>query len=210
MSGPMVLAILGGHKTQTRRLFKLPRNTVWYDGEGGLGGEREGNLCHTKTNGWWHVSELLCPYGTDGEMLWVRETWRPGVDERGHGLAVYKADGSARWMLCDDGGDGDPVGIGSAAVPYVPEKVAWRPGIYMPRWASRISLRITSIRIERLNEISEEDAEVEGSKFAMSLSEPKQFADSARIAFAARWEALHGPGSWSENPWVWAIGFERA
>jgi hypothetical protein len=89
-----------------------------------------------------------------------------------------------------------------------PEVPKWRPSIHMPRWASRITLRITDIRVERLQDISEDDARAEG---VFEPSEPVETYGprAGRVAFKMLWNHINGPGAWDENPWVWVISFER-
>lgn len=149
-SGPMVRAIIEGRKTQTRRIVK-PQPT--FDGKWWV---HKGYACNDEDEfrgGLPFFSD--CPYGHVGDRLWVRETWAqvegpPGVIHVGH--VLYRAD------ACDNSGKrwssvrpGDPDG-----------EVRWKPSIHMPRWASRLTLDVTGIRAERLQDISEEDAIAEG------------------------------------------------
>jgi hypothetical protein len=148
------------------------------------------------------VPELRCPYGTVGQRLWVRETYRfDGLDPK---LALrsqcldeisYRADMEGD-RCCDD--------------------CAWRPSIFMPRWASRITLEITGVRVERLQEISEEEAEAEG--VYEHLGKPqvecdgqvRHFPDASFVrGYLSVWQSIHGPGSWDANPWVWVLEFRR-
>lgn len=118
---------------------------------------------------------VRCPYGQLGDRLWVRETWGACA-----GSPVYRADDNA---TCPDGG-------------------RWKPSIHMPRWASRITLEVTGVRVERLQDISEEDAIAEGV--------PEQRGDP--WAFQCLWDSINGARercSWAANPWVWAITFSR-
>lgn len=122
-----------------------------------------------------------CHYGKPGDRLWVRETFAPCA-----GGIVYRADGGT---ACPDGGK-------------------WRPSIFMPRWASRITLEITGVRVERLNEISDFDAFQEGVKDEPgTITGP--YCRSFVQGFKNIWESINGPGSWDENPWVWVIEFRR-
>ena len=129
-----------------------------------------------------------CPYGQPGDRLWVRETWAKwGRDDQcGEGPSVthepiYRADGSP-WD----------------------EQDKWRPSIHMPRAASRILLEITSVRVERLQDISEADTVAEGIP-AGEVSP----ADAGRFAYRLLWESINGPDSWAANPWVWVLEFKR-
>lgn len=140
-----------------------------------------------------HKPVLMCPFGQPGDRLWVRETSllcrdSNGVCPAGNGKALaYAADG----YELEDG-------------------ERWTPSIHMPRWASRISLEITGIRVERLQDISEKDARAEG--VAASRVGPCQdglFYRLHRDSFIELWESINGPGSWDANPWVWVIEFRR-
>lgn len=179
-SAPMVRAILEGRKTQTRRVFKLPRRMEWYPD---LGGEREGWYCDIGGRGWWHVSETACPYGAPGDRLWVRETWglyQHQFDHECHDV-IYRADDQR---------------------PIVDR---WRPSIHMPRWASHIDLEVTGVRVERLQDISEADAMAEGVPEAIPFETPGFY----RQGFHDLWESINGAGSWDANPWVWVVEFQR-
>ena len=146
-----------------------------------------------------------CRHGTPGDRLWVRETWQhnigngpPIIYRADHGAAqsVYEADlATGAWKVAVSG---------------------WRPSIYMPRWASRILLEITDVRVQRLQEISEEDARAEGVSDGGCLScgnpEPCGCGNpqpDARDGFAWLWQSIHGSDGWHVNPWVWAITFRR-
>jgi hypothetical protein len=121
----------------------------------------------------------LCPYGHPGDRLWVRETWRP-VNE-------VHADYAADYNASDLGSLGP-----------------WKPSIHMPRWASRITLEIVSVRVERLQDISEGDAIAEGVGGDVTVT-PCFSVDRYREL----WESINGPGSWEANPWVWVVEFKR-
>lgn len=206
-SAPMVRAILEGRKTQTRRKMSVqpwPNATVevgpyhlhWIDRNGGDVG-------------------LRCPYGALGDHLWVRETVAYGANYH----VAYKAD-SVCGVWCWNG-DGQPVfvphgnileGDGGALVGnYGLAKYGarWRPSIHMPRWASRITLRITDIRVERLQDISEDDARAEGCDPARWIDETDVGMEGYREGFARLWNKINGPGAWDVNPWVWVVSFER-
>lgn len=215
-SGEMVRAILDGRKTQTRRVVKprgrLSRNlsadTVdvrhvfgnrWQEMfvPGRVDGLNPENL--PVTGKAWMVD---CPYGTVGDRLWVRETWAPlpgGRAEKPEDC-MYRAD-----PMFKPSGPGDFAWI-------------WKPSIYMPRWASRITLEITAVRVERLQCITEEDAKKEGITCTMDACNrpiwgphgPQiGFCGSPVDAYHGLWESIHGPGSWSLNPWVWVLEFKR-
>lgn len=215
-SGPMVRAILEGRKTQTRRIVKpqphyngtydvvcenhyLPPDTLLVPGGGVLG------------------YDVRCPYGERGDLLWVRETWAhiwptedqcaPGCSERSH--IEYRADSGNRYPgeWPDDMGDD-----------Y--ECPRWRPSIHMPRWASRITLHVTSVRVAPLKSITEEEAIAEGC----SGTDPEPKSEGGTIFhwegvsskpsplahFAHLWDQINrARAPWASNPWVWVVGFER-
>lgn len=186
-SGPMVCAILDGRKTQTRRLLKLPKCMEWYQE---LGGEAKGWFCEVRGAGWWHVEELVCPYGDAGYHLWVRETWRRIETGMNSGKADYRAD--------------DPSASGLGFMP-------WRPSIFMRRADSRITLEITDVRTERLQEITEEDAQAEGVQMGYQPYSVEGRTPPTpvgyRPVFKRLWDSINGDDSWDANPWVWAISF---
>jgi hypothetical protein len=188
-SAEMVRAILDGRKTQTRRVMKpQPKPTpADFPGPAGhwwpsqkhksmLGVERE-------MQKWKGLAGSACPYGDTGDLLWVRETWTQYPIE----LNPEPCDA---WHKATSNG------------PLPPFK--WRPSIHMPRWASRITLRITDIRVERLQDISCADAEAEGAGHEAGLT-----GGQAREAFSHLWNKINGPGAWGANPWVWVMAFER-
>lgn len=216
-SGPMVRAILDGRKTQTRRIVKcrgicsvedtgVPQRPLWPGAE-----DESGN---------WQW--LDCPHGDQGDRLWVRETTRCTCDDKSFGVVQYRADESIRTMICDQNGEGDPIGTRPHKDPF--QRIdkngpPWKPSIFMPRWASRITLEITGVKVERLNEITDKDAIAEGIE---AVGEPEAFGSyvvqvgrlegrysTARSLFSGLWESINGPGSWAANPWVWVVEFRR-
>jgi hypothetical protein len=221
-SGAMVRALLDGTKTQTRRPYKARKHPDF-------GCEMAAfELAGTPQ----HVVDRMCLYGKPGDRLWVRETW--GVvsnawDDDGNlvdwvpdrpataiadmpfgqgyysGHAIYAADGPYEWAGDDDGG-GEP-------------RSAWHPSIHMPRAASRILLEITSVRVERLQDIGEADCWAEGIEACESLLDDVAIIDLAKRmgrcmedaapSYAALWESINGASSWDTNPWVWVVEFKR-
>ena len=175
-SAQMVRAILDGRKTQTRRIAKPIKHPDWGNeySPGALITEKESN----------YVIERACPYGSKGERLWVRETFshHPQFAD-----IAYRADGEE--FEDSDGFLWEP---------------KWKPSIHMPRSASRILLEITGVRVERLQDISEEDAKSEGAQ-AINFG----YGDCYALGFKQLWESINGPGSWDLNPWVWVIDFKR-
>lgn len=124
---------------------------------------------------------ISCPFGAVCDRIWVRETWaRYNIDQDSHDMA-YRATPPADW----------------------PEEGRWRPSIHMPRWASRITLEITGVRIERLNDISEDDARDEGAPTECCVIGDKHF-----LGFRSLWKSIYGEESWKSNPWVWVIEFK--
>lgn len=232
----MVRAILSGKKTQTRRVMKQQPPKHWcpvksrgvpeltartytqgvFDRHGCLQAGPE--VFGVADEEWGAVS----PFGQPGDRLWVREAW--GVvshhfDESGcmvewvpdrpatkihemkfgngyySGHVIYRADGSIDW--CDDDG-------------YEDGRSCWKPNIHMPRLACRILLEITDVRIERLNDISNDDAMAEGmddgtSDAALAVG----WFEKPRRAFRRLWEQIYGQESWEANPWVWVVEFKK-
>jgi hypothetical protein len=136
----------------------------------------------------WHpgdpAASLACPYGQPGDRLWVRETWIDASSAL-HSCVIYRADGN-------DQACGQP----------------WKPSIFMPRWASRITLEITAVRCERLQDISEADAMADGAPWTPCTYEHPDWTPY-RLGYCKLWESINGPDSWSANPWVWVIEFKK-
>lgn len=208
-NGEMVRAILDGRKTQTRRPVKFPVH------DKNLGCELAGNeLAGELSAG----NYLNSAFGKPGDRIWVRETFQgplfdydlmdsyckdPTPFEKPE-FCVYKADGvpAPEFYDADD-----------------ELHCCWRPSIHMPRWASRILLEITDVRVERLNAISEEDAEAEGIDME-ALYDSQDCYDciadhnmtgrpTVTGAFKYLWESIYGEDGWKSNPWVWVIEFKR-
>ncbi len=212
-SGPMVRALLDGSKTQTRRTMRPqpPAHTAavgrWQDPPGYDAAwwafVREGPVEHDHpfAGAEIHGEPWRCPYGKPGEKLWVRETFRPifPQDPAYNGGRPIEYDYAATYT--HGYRLGDSLGI----------KKAWKPSIHMPRDASRITLEVTEVRVERLQDISEADAQAEGC--AMECMTPTGDDSGSAIhgpgGYIALWESINGPGSWEANPWVWAVSFRR-
>lgn len=193
-SGPMVRALLDGTKTQTRRILKpqptVPFSAICRDAAGVYTGDEWGE----------ELERLRVPHAP-GNRLWVRETWAFDVNAIGSmrdedGPFVYAADPSgARTRLCE----------------------RWTPSIHMPRWASRLTLIVTDVRVQRLHDISEDDAIAEGIEEKEFFGCPcwKIYGDpdgtvapdDPIASFASLWDHCHGPGAWDVNPWVVATTF---
>lgn len=181
-SAPMVRALLDGSKTQTRRIVK---DTGFYAIEGHHGtetAERERSALATR-----------CRFGMPGDRLWVREAWRTVAEA--DCMPPRDLNAAHRlWMEAD--------------APHQPGFGKLRPSMFMPRWASRINLEITGVRVERLNDISEHDALNEGVTF-LNPVKPGRANRMAREAFADLWQSINGAGAWDANPWVWVVEFRR-
>lgn len=221
-NGEMVRAILDGRKTQTRRIMKnqpagdYPDTPALIRNVGG-GFQWYGHYGES--------SIFNCPFAAVGDRIWVRETWgvvSHELDEDGRiqlwspdrpataihempfgngyysGHAIYAADGEFTW------GDDDG---------YEDGRSCWKPSIHMPRAACRITLEITGVRVERLNSISQEDAQAEGMELTgwrPTYSDPDSGGEvwTPYDNFAQLWESIYGEESWKANPWVWVIEFK--
>jgi hypothetical protein len=204
-SGEMVCAILAGTKTQTRRTVKpLPVSDSLIAGAAPQI-DSDGDCVWFRNN--LPIIGSKNKYGIPGDRLWVRETWKPHCegpisDKFPLGTCVkYRADGRCikpiEWT--DDQG---------AWCEANEEMTHWRPSIFMPRWASRITLEIVSVRVERLQDISEADAEAEGIDFIRHYPDCDETL-SAKTLYEVLWESINGKGSWAANPWVWVVEFKR-
>lgn len=182
----MIRAILKGRKTQTRRVVKLPKNHVW-------GSFFDGQICpeNDLSSLGYPVDELRCPYGQPGDRLFVREAFRLCAEADG----IKPRDTDAAYRVWYEADAPHQLGFGKL-----------RPSMFMPRWASRITLEMTGVRVERLQACNEVDAIAEGAPWA-AFGAPQE--GSHKAGFAALWESINGPGSWDANPWVWCINFRR-
>ena len=203
-NGEMVRAILDGRKTQTRRIIKdctVGRDQI----SKFIQIEKKFIGCYPED-----VPELIrecCPYGIPGDRIWVREAFR--VHSRATDVAtlVYKASERNSWTE-----QTHRVPVAVCNKPATPEK--WTPSLHMPRWASRILLEITDVRVERLNAISQEDAQAEGMELTgwrPTYSDPDSGGEvlTPYDNFAQLWASIYGDESWNSNPWVWVIEFKR-
>ena len=210
-TAPMVRATLNNTKTQTRRLRGLDRINASpndWSHPGSIGDDH--NLYARFINKDGDVVDVKCPYGKPGDQLWVRETWQyADWTEDGYPFIKYEADGSLvlheripeDW---DDRLERIWVKLSEEENYNIDKRAAdrkWRPSIHHPRWASRIQLEITNIRVERLQECSVSDALAEGIKHN-SMNYPP-------VEYRWLWESINGPGSWDANPWVWVVEFRR-
>lgn len=198
-SGPMVRAILENRKSMTRRIIKpQPCPPSWCN--------------HIKAHpqdGWFGFyddeRDYKCPYGQPGDRLWVRETHyivKGDVPGMADNTILYRADPET------DGANEDE---------YPEDRLRWKPSIHMPRWASRLTLEIVSVRVERVQEIHWHDALREGivPQMCGCGGDPECGCQGMPIEdptyeFQALWNSINGPGSWEANPWVWVIEFKKA
>ena len=237
-SAPMVRAILDGRKTQTRRVVKPGSTQTWMPN----GVPSAVARWEHRKDGWWsmqvgtperivhcgvemdggHIGCIRCPYGVPGARLWVKETFRVhgdcGRDKASTSTCTGPDD-------CEFAADFNGMELDARE---------WRPSIHMPRWASRITLEVIGVRVERLQEISEADAKAEGIYSACIHVPPPIHTETryvapgvkmvnaadevdyeapahrtAKHAFECLWESINGYGSWSVNPWVWVVEFKR-
>jgi hypothetical protein len=211
-SGAMVRALLAGTKNQTRRKLKHEHFAKH------LGSSPLDVAAYVAQ----HDMKPFCPYGKPGDRLWVREAWFPMRYD-------WKELGSAAPILYSDGEIANRAKWGEAYNGTRPPMGwAWKSPIHMPRAASRILLEITDVRCERLQDISEDDAVVEGVEVVDTLNgQPLHYYDyvsntpawsslrlgpavqmTAKGSYETLWESINGPGSWAANPWVWVVGFK--
>lgn len=199
-SAPMVLALLDGSKTQTRRIIARPlQHPNWTDYVY-FGPSKNDPSCRSMAiecgpdypDG--KDDQVLCPYGAAGDRLYVRETWQHSNDPYGPYDSdcdvFYRAD----YMDDPHGPDGELSPEGKYR--------RWRPSIHMPRIASRIDLEIVSVRVEQLQSIGEADAKSEGV-------DPATCVHGYYDGYAKLWGKINGADSWLANPWVWVIDFKR-
>ncbi len=232
----MVRALLAGTKTQTRRIVK-PQPPAWAQHVNAI---QHLNMEHRWVpSHLWQWSELQtgkklrrwptdpdgdgcdgyaipCPYGLPGDRLWVREKFSP--HNTGTMKFVVFAEGGQKY---DDGRYFPPLKEYAAGAF---DHIKWKPSIHMPRWASRITLEITGVRVERLQAISEGDAKaegIEGRKWGPTTTNWRDYSNchwgttdqgfiSPTASYQTLWESINGPGSWDANPWVWVVEFKRA
>jgi hypothetical protein len=201
-SAPMVRALLDGRKTQTRRTLRVqpPNRPGWkvsdLDEDGVMWRSGDGAYCACRL-----------PYAP-GDRLWVREAFVRYHDLDDNDMRIgplkvaYKADGGFRWLDAD--------------TDTFRDSPPWKPSIHMPRWSSRLTLIVTDVRVQRLQDISRDDAIAEGLTLASNAIEefwrwpPPHDARlylSPIIAFRDLWNSLHGPDAWDANPWCVAVSF---
>lgn len=210
MSAPMVRAILDDTKTQTRRVVKQQPpaivSTVYrpFTDEPNNWHGYGADAIH------WYGR---CPYGAPGDRLWVRETWNGPLVSVERWESVNSPSEIEKPEHCRYAADGgNPPEYLDADENL---RRGWRPSIFMPRWASRITLEVTGVRVERLQDISEADAISEGvtarerGGVRMFFVGTEAAGTTAAGCYQQLWASLNGPGSWDANPWVWVVEFER-
>ncbi|MGO2145204.1 MAG: hypothetical protein ACTH4K_16840 [Serratia bockelmannii] len=216
-NGEMVRAILDGRKTQTRRIMKhQPRQhdhknyvtATWRDEPPAYYNTDAADWACKYCGegiGYDGRSVYRCPFGAVGDRLWVREAYQGPLFNFDQ-METYLEDTSKfeRPEFCEYRADG-----GRTPEYYDADdnlRHGWKPSIHMPRWASRITLEITGVRVERLNDISEENAKAEGVKAGVC---PGHEHMMHQVAFSELWQSIYGEESWCANPWVWVIEFRR-
>lgn len=193
----MVRAVLSGAKTQTRRIASTRQCVLGeeFPGPRGSDGFSRAYLMHRASD----RADMLerCPYGQPGDSLWVREAWRTVAEAD----QLPPRDLTTAHRIWHEADEAHQPGAGK-----------YRPPMFMPRWASRITLEVTGVRVERLQDISEADAIAEGSRsWALEQDTPVKDipAGETRLMFRQLWEHINGSDSWDANPWVWAVEFRR-
>lgn len=227
--GPMVRAYLAGLKWQTRRVVKPQPSEHHWRGLPGYEMKLSGPLLmadgrlgvrfhHTipQNREWDSDRWVMCPYGAPGDRLWGRETFRftdpfdkdspVRVGERCLDAGYPKPWAPIQYEA--DGARTNWINVGSVR-DYKPAPGKLRPGIHMPRWASRITQDITAIRVERLQDISEADCRAEGCNGGHGSIPNYPYSATPREHYRHVWEAINGAGSWDANPYVWVIEYPR-
>lgn len=226
MSAPMVRAILAGTKTQTRRGVLGATGAFWDHAAWRpvLSPDGSGIVEWATDGGTAPGPQPKAPHGPVGRRLWVRETWRTEELQSGQDGVRFAADdvfapidnteGAAEdWVIAHNNGA---------------RAAKWKPSIHMPRWASRITLEVTRVRVERVGDISEEDARAEGVDWAAPYytaaelrrrldeddrEDPREVGYSsgsfARQNYVKLWDEINGAGSFAASPWVWVYDFRR-
>lgn len=239
-SAPMINAIMAGNKTQTRRLVKWkPRDMGFnlafsgmvagcYANENPTSGyvlrSRSGDVGMCWNDRTWPA---FCPYGAPGDTLWVRETWYCDDYTAGDLAAArvgYVGEGPSdedivkKWKSALDFRATHDCGSYEAGCPCSDEdgRSGWRPSIFMPRWASRLTLEVLSVRVERLMSITDQDTLAEGVEratpdgYVFGTDDGKSSpAGTPRSAFKLGWDTINGARApWETNPWVWVVSFK--
>jgi hypothetical protein len=212
-SAPMVRAIIDGRKTQTRRIVKVLTGEAHHPPYAPVMWLSDDECTPINSP----EALACCPYGPAGDRLWVRETWAHVP------ITAYRCSEGVQQTANPN----DPDMAAVYAASWERSKPGrWRPSIHMPRWASRLTLETTGVRVERLQEISEDDALAEGIEgysgeywgpdstptldiHAAKTSPCHGPHPTAASAYRQLWELINGADSWIANPWVWVIEFKR-
>lgn len=233
-SAPMVRAILDGRKTQTRRIVKPVGNDdgfVLLDHGKGFwpyrsdDGESTSHTVRVGDKLFQNETPHSCPYGQPGDRLWVREAWRITAHSVEEARAITEdiMSGTAvDWRATYADRCVKELGFSREDAAMSDRFQKWRPSIHMPRWASRILLEVTAVRVERLQDISEEDCLAEGVFKKVGVCELGDVVrkpdggeaiylsrGQARLTYQELWQSINGTGSWTANPWVWVVEFKR-
>lgn len=202
-STPMVLSLRSNHKTVTRRTRGLEKINEDDPGAWTLDRSDDGWFLFTKPSEPFggqptlQVQSIRCPYGIASDRLWTRERWAAGKCADGYkprelAPRIWKVDNGGLWYFADNAEPTHPIS----------PRGKWRSSLFMPRWASRDTLEVTEVRVERVSQITMDDCFAEGIA--------GQFPDNNPIdAFHALWDSINGTGSWAESPWVWVVSFQR-
>ena len=199
-SGDMIRALIDGRKTQTRRVIKgVPNNRI----------QGVDHWCNEK----WRVFAngpviLKCPYGQAGDLIWDRETWSGD-----YAYADQKPTDRVSVMTPDGPYYHDSVWYWADGEPEFEDWERPRPSIHMPRWASRLTLRITDVRVERVQDMSEGDAVEEGARRGFPTDDYSLYLSEAGTyygGFSGLWDSINAKRGhdWDSNPWVWVIEFD--
>lgn len=201
MHARSIRGILEGRKTQTRRIVKpQPLHIEWFAHQNGWCGRFRDD---GGTAGDPAYRMVKCPYGVPGDRLWVRETWRyddnpkayRGIPLDDRRRVIYS--GSENW---------DEV---ERLVPADNSLRRKRPSIHMPRWACRLVLEVTGVRVERLHDITAKDIMAEGVTTEQRNHQARWFSQPWHMAFRELWDDTNGDGAWDRNDWVWVVEFNQ-
>lgn len=225
-NGEMIRALLDGRKTQTRRVMKVQPTVIPSEREFGKpGNEIPFDAARTMVRN--EEMRVACPYGLRGDRLWVRETFATLGNEDGCAIDwdenLVKGGGQEAARIYRASCEQKSGNYGLWSIPDIADwkphtwnvqyEGSWVPSIHMPRWASRILLEITAVRVEQLKDISQPDAIAEGGPPSHpsidAVSRDYGFPDFSRSWFAQTWQHIYGEESWNANPWVWVIEFKR-
>ena len=214
MSGAMVRAILAGQKTQTRRVLRGQEPIDL--GASMHGGHLSRRPVHDHGKLVGHrMAPVHCPYGEPGDRLWVRETYAI-VGVSSYKVSVARAERMPPGKtLADTDGGLELIEVDQPTAAWAYQRVdqeRWKPAIFMPRWACRLELDVTGVRVERLQDITWQDTFAEGFEPRPVSVDPHVHRDAARDWYMDLWDSLNAKRGygWAVNPWVWVVSFRRA